>query len=193
MGAIEKTAKKRKQRQDVQGAVLSTLGIAGTLAVVVIAPKAVSLFAHSIISPQYERRTKSALLRLSEKGLVEFSEVRGNRYARLTKRGEEVFALEQEKRSLQSTTKKRWDGQWRMVIFDIPESRRLVRVHLRSVMQEVGFYKLQNSVWVFPYDCEELIALLKVELKTGKDVLYAVVSVIENDKAIRAHFKLPLA
>ena len=59
-------------------------------------------------------------------------------------------------------------------------------------MKEVGFVCLQDSVWVYPYDCEEFMALLKAELRVGKDVLYAIVERIENDKTIRTHFKLPV-
>ena len=50
--------------------------------------------------------------------------------------------------------------------------------------------RLQDSVWVFPYDCEDFIALLKAELKIGAAVLYMVVEHIENDKHLRSHFGL---
>ncbi|KKW41875.1 MAG: hypothetical protein UY91_C0010G0002 [Parcubacteria group bacterium GW2011_GWB1_55_9] len=59
-------------------------------------------------------------------------------------------------------------------------------------MQEVGFVRMQDSVWVYPHDCEDFIALLKMELKIGKDVLYAIADTIEYDKPLRIHFALPL-
>jgi hypothetical protein len=49
---------------------------------------------------------------------------------------------------------------------------------------------MQDSVWIFPYDCEELVALLKADFKVGKDLLYMVVEKIENDHALRLHFNL---
>ena len=58
-------------------------------------------------------------------------------------------------------------------------------------MREIGFVRLQDSVWVYPYDCEDFIALLKAELKIGRDVLYAIVDTIEHDKNLRQHFNLP--
>jgi len=58
-------------------------------------------------------------------------------------------------------------------------------------MQAVGFLRIQDSSWLYPYDCEEFMALLKADLHIGKDVLYAVVEEIENDKWIRKHFNLP--
>lgn len=58
-------------------------------------------------------------------------------------------------------------------------------------MSEIGFVRLQDSVWVYPYDCEDFVALLKAELKIGKDVLYAIVDTIEQDKNLRRYFNLP--
>ena len=111
---------------------------------------------------------------------------------RLTKRGEERFALEQQKMSLGKERPKKWDRRYRLVMFDVPEKRRKTRDRLRYEMQDVGFLRIQDSAWVYPYDCEEFIALLKADLHIGEDVLYAVVEEIENDAHIRKHFKLPL-
>ena len=61
---------------------------------------------------------------------------------------------------------------------------------LRRLMREYGFLRLQNSVWVYPHDCEELISLIKADLRIGKDVLYAVVESIEYDAWIKKHFNL---
>jgi len=57
-------------------------------------------------------------------------------------------------------------------------------------MSGLGFVRLQDSVWVFPYDCEDFVALLKADLKIGVAVLYLIVEQIENDKHLRAHFDL---
>lgn len=57
-------------------------------------------------------------------------------------------------------------------------------------MRDFGFLRIQDSVWLSPYDCEELIALVKAELRLGKDVLYAIVEEIENDGWIKKHFNL---
>ena len=61
---------------------------------------------------------------------------------------------------------------------------------LRRSMLTAGFIKLQNSVWIYPYDCEDLITLLKADLHMGKQVLYMIVEHLENDKEVRAHFNL---
>jgi phenylacetic acid degradation operon negative regulatory protein len=49
---------------------------------------------------------------------------------------------------------RRWDGQWRMVIFDLPEAKNKLRVRLRRFLRELHFGYLQNSVWVSPDSLE---------------------------------------
>jgi DNA-binding transcriptional regulator PaaX len=47
------------------------------------------------------------------------------------------------------------DGVWKLIIFDIPESKRAVRNFLRQKLQLLHFKKWQNSIWVSPYALEE--------------------------------------
>lgn len=123
------------------------------------------------------------------KGYAKWVDRDGKKYLRITEAGRKALAFEQAKVALKNQ-KKKWDGRWRMVVFDIPERRRNIRIRLRDFMREVGFVRLQDSVWVYPYDCEDFVALLKAELKVGKDVLYAIVDTIEHDNNIRKHFHL---
>jgi phenylacetic acid degradation operon negative regulatory protein len=45
---------------------------------------------------------------------------------------------------------RRWDGQWRLVIFDVPVRRNAERERLRRHLRRNNFGCLQNSVWVTP-------------------------------------------
>ena len=82
------------------------------------------------------------------------------------------------------------DRKWRVVIFDIKEYRRKTRDKLRITLTSLGFIKLQNSVWVFPYECEDVMVMLKASYKIGNDVLYMTVDKIENDKWLKKKFLL---
>jgi phenylacetic acid degradation operon negative regulatory protein len=53
-----------------------------------------------------------------------------------------------------------WDGRWRLVLFDVPESRRVARDRLRRFLQSRGFGYLQNSVWITPDPLNEERALV---------------------------------
>lgn len=88
-----------------------------------------------------------ALQRLREGGFIEFI---GDEklMLKLTDKGREKAILAQ----LQSPAGK-WDGKWRIVIFDIPEKRRSVRDLLRHNLKSWGFTPWQQSVWVTKKDC----------------------------------------
>jgi CRISPR-associated endonuclease Cas2 len=49
----------------------------------------------------------------------------------------------------------RWDAKWRIVIFDIPEEKVKARNAFRSWLNRLEFHRLQNSVFVHPYDCRK--------------------------------------
>src|SRR3989338_6991078 len=63
--------------------------------------------------------------------------------------------------------KENWDGKWRMVAFDIPDQCKKARDALRYRARTGGFYELQESVFLYPYDCrkeiEDFIKLFRLE------------------------------
>jgi DNA-binding transcriptional regulator PaaX len=64
---------------------------------------------------------------------------------------------------------RRWDKIWRMVLFDVPQTRSSVRNRIRCQLQSLGFGYLQNSVWITPDPLQDLRALLAdgpVEVET---------------------------
>ena len=192
MGIVEAEARKKRLYTNVQQTLLAAVALTGVALVATIAPNAPAALSKlpSFKRAQLRYQYRTTLGRLATQGRIAFEVRDGKRYARITESGRRVLAIEQEKAKLNGTKKRRWNKRWRVIIFDIPERRRRTRDRLRNVMQEVGFMHLQDSVWVFPYDCEEFIALLKAELKIGSAILYMVVEHIENDKHLRAHFGL---
>ena len=139
---------------------------------------------------RFGEETRSALTRLARNGFISFEQRGGKKFARITATGRQALALEEQRAAIRIARKKRWDKRYRMVIFDIPERKRSTRASLRRTMRESGFLCIQGSVWIYPYDCEDLIALLKADLHIGKDVLYTIVEKIENDGWIKRHFSL---
>lgn len=191
MGAVEAGAKIKRRKRDLRNAALMAIGLTGTLAVAAVAPNMFQLLGRTGVLTRLKYRSKSVLTRLKYKGEIEFVERDGKKYVRLTDLGEKILDLQRKKLNLTNNKPKKWDRRYRLVMFDIPEKRNNIRKLLRFEMQEVGFLRIQDSVWVYPFDCEEFVALLKADLRVGKDILYAVVEEIENDKWIRKHFNLP--
>lgn len=189
---MEKEARNERRLKSFQQAMLMAVVLGGVVVIAATIPNAARLLKYF---PGYKKgakfnyQAKSALGRLVAKGLVTFVEKDGKRLARITDKGELIFQMETEKQAM--TKKRKWDRRWRVVIFDIPEKRKNTRDRLRLFMSEYGFARLQDSVWIYPYDCEDLIALAKANFCIGADVLYMIVERLERDKYLREHFGLP--
>lgn len=81
-----------------------------------------------------------------------------------------------------------WDEKWRLVIFDIPEKDRIFRDILREHLNELGFYKLQNSVFVSPHPFERPILDL-VDLYSATPYVRVITATkIDNSDSIKKHF-----
>lgn len=192
MGKVELSSKKRRRVHYVRQTVLGVIGVAGILSVAMIAPNVFQALPHIMGKQKYRLafQTKTAVGRLLVKGHIRFVTKNGKKHIEITDAGRRALALEEAKAGRLAGTKHRWDKRYRMVIFDIPERRRGVRERLRRLMRECGFLCIQKSVWLSPYDCEELVTLVKAELHIGKDALYVIVDSIENDGWIKNHFGL---
>jgi len=72
------------------------------------------------------------------------------------------------------------DGIWKLIIFDIPEKQKYIRVVLRAKLKALHFKKWQNSIWVSPYaldeeieeELNELAKKIFVRLIKTKDINY---------------------
>lgn len=191
MGILEETNAKRVRRHNIQKVILQTVTAAGVLSVAIVAPNALQALRQFGYKPH--KRHKEVIARsrarLVEHGLLSYNP---QGLLRVTPKGEaKLRQLEAHDYRLKKPRK--WDGKWRILSFDIKEKRRGMRDKLRFTLRAIGFEKLHQSAWVYPYPCEDLINLLKADFKIGKDVLYIIADSIENDRALRAHFGLPTA
>lgn len=86
---------------------------------------------------------------LKRKGYIKDANLKARKGFLLTKAGEEK-ALKLKYKLLDK--KERKDGKWIMIMYDIPEKKKRQRSFLREKLKELGYKKLQNSIWVSPYD-----------------------------------------
>jgi DNA-binding transcriptional regulator PaaX len=85
---------------------------------------------------------------------------------------------------------KEWDGKWRMLVFDIPERIRKGRNALRYKIKELGFYELQKSVFIFPYECKDEIDFIVEFFGLSGYVHYGILESIDNFSDLEKIFKL---
>ena len=186
---IEKTARRRRRLRAFERGVL-TAALVGGLLIIGGAPSPGMLhkyFKERKKDARFTYQGKTVLGRLERQGLVYCEERGGKRYVRITQAGRHLLLLSG---GNPAPRPKRWDARWRVVLFDIPERRRGVRDSLRRFMADYGFVRLQDSAWVYPYECEEIIALAKAHFRLGASTLYMVVEAIEDDARLRQHFSL---
>ena len=192
--SMEKKVSHRARRGTIETAVLQTLKVVGVLTVATMAPNVVQLLKYAnpdwVAPPNPRQRVRETLYRMKRKGLIEFVERSGRKIPILTIAGEHQAARIQAG-MVRIQKPRRWDGRWRIVIFDVSEKRRHLRDTIRALVRKLGFMRLQDSVWVHPYDCEELIKLIKTDLHIGKEALYIIADAVEYDHPMREFFSLP--
>lgn len=190
---MEDGARKRLRRNTIENIILSGVSLTGVIAVAMAAPNALKLLKHVDLDwaakRDPRRRITEATSRLKQKGYIVWEERKGKRYMRLTDKGR-IYVQRYTSGAREIPKPRRWDGRWRIVIFDIPEHKKGMRDRVRRMVVDLGFFQLQKSVWVHPYECEELITLLKADLRIGKDLIYIIADAIEYDKPLRQHFGL---
>jgi len=178
----------KKEHQDISKIILKTVSAVGVIGVAVLAPNVLQ-----VLNSRTKERNKyyipTVLRNLQKKELITLEKNKKGTFVRLTSKGKDKLAKFKVV-DYKIPRPKKWDGKYRIIIFDIHEYRRPTRDKLRKVLEGIGFVKLQNSVWVYPYDCREFVILLKASFKIGKDILYIEALSIENDSWIKKHFQL---
>jgi phenylacetic acid degradation operon negative regulatory protein len=96
----------------------------------------------------YRNGLRLQLARLERQKLIERRDAtRAGRSFRLTEAG---LLHVQVGRNPQVHWGRPWDGNWRMVLFDFPNTKHAARNRLRAHLRKRGFGYLQNSVWITP-------------------------------------------
>ena len=127
---------------------------------------------------------------LEKKKIIKYKKSKnGEYYVELSTEGR-ILAGEIKVAELKLERQKKWDGLWRMVIFDIPEKQREIRDALRLTLLRGGFAKLQHSVLVYPFPCEKEIRDVILYYEAKSYIHYCEVSYIMNDYNIKKAFNL---
>src|SRR3989338_1306775 len=187
MGKLEYKSRHKSKRKNLQQIILSTIAVAGVLSVALVAPNVLGTLAKLGILQNNRQKEyiNSSASKLAKRGLLFYN---GKSY-QLTSQGESLLRRWQFA-DFRFKRPKKWDKKWRVIIFDIPEKKKKARDDLTVLFRQTGIRRLQNSVWIYPYDCEDIITLLKIDFRIGKYLLYMIVDELENDKHLREEFGL---
>lgn len=179
--------------------ILTGIGIAGVVGLAFIAPSALILVKPFLDDKKQRERNmwkhynpsylRSSIKRLQRLRYVEKSVKNDEEVVILTAAGKRrilKYALDE----LSIEKPKQWDGKWRMIIYDVEEKKKKLRDIFRRALISLGFLKLQESVWVYPYPCEEQVTFLREYYDVGNEVLYVVATKLEDDTPYREYFDI---
>lgn len=161
---------------------LSLLVIGDVLAPFMTSRSLKRRFLHGIPDESYRK----TLYYLLKRGLIRFVEKESGKFLALTNQGQLEALLTKAKRPKPA----KWDGKWRMVIFDIPEDSKEQRNKLRSLLKANNFFKLQASVYVNPYPLNREAVLYLEKTKLIEYIRIIKVEEIDNDRDLKKHFNL---
>jgi DNA-binding transcriptional regulator PaaX len=140
-----------------------------------------------LTSPHKERQLAQALWYAKKKGFLATQEKEGRLALSLTYKGKEKL-LALKRLGLKFKRPEKWDGKWRMVTFDIPETRRYARDTFRQALKQIGFKKLSNSLWIYPYECRGEMEVVIDSLLIKPFVRYFLVESFEGQEEFRKSF-----
>ncbi len=178
--------------------ILTYLGIGATIATAFVSPNAAGAIAKILFTPSFsydpegwKRYNKGylrqSLRRLEEQKLIQYAVVDGQDVVTITKEGKTKilkYALE----NLEVMKPKSWDGNWRVVIYDIPARDRSLQWVIRDALKAMGFYQMQESVYLFPHPCYDEVEFLRSFYGVGDMVKYLLVTKLEDDVPYRQYF-----
>lgn len=83
-----------------------------------------------------------------------------------------------------------WDGRWRIVLFDIPESKRPLRDYVRGVLKRQGFREFQRSMWIYPHKLPSFISKFLADPQMRRYTRVITSYDIDYDEDLRRLFRL---
>ena len=160
--------------------ILKVVGVGSLVVASILSPNLAKAFIE--ISKEFKGMKNKDLgrivKRLERQRMVDFREENGQIKITITDKGK-IRLLEYNYASM-VINKPKIDGKWRLVIFDVPEKRKRGRDAFRRKLLELGFTRLQDSVFTSPFPCKDEIDFLANYLNISDYVTLAVVEKIER-------------
>ncbi len=91
---------------------------------------------------------------------------------------------------LKISAPKKWDRKWRIIIFDLPKRFERERQAWRLKLRRLGFYQLQKSVWIHPFECENEIDFVTEHFGISPHVRIIVTEKFSGSEEVKDFFNL---
>ena len=167
-----KSIKDNYSRGEMAKKILRGLAIGGLIVASFALPNLPQVFSFlGIKNAKDRRRAKRVIQELKKQKLINLYEKGDYLVMEITERGEKRV-LKYKIDEVKIMRPKKWDGYWRVIMFDIPESYKRARDALSSKLKEMELYPLQKSVFVCPFECRDEIDFIGEFFNVRKFVHY---------------------
>ena len=137
-----------------------------------------------------ERTLHESIKRLYWSKLIDYKENNDGTVALILNDEGKKRALKYNLDTIKIKKPTKWDGLWRMIIFDIPEHLKQGRDALSVKLKQMGFYPLQKSVFIYPYDCKNEIDFIVEIFNLKLYVRFIIVKETDIDLDLKNKFKI---
>jgi len=179
---------KNYERGELAKEILKGLALGGFIVVCFAMPnlaQVVDLFKPKNSRDRY--RVKQALRGLQKRNMVRIVNRNDHEVVEITAQGKKKV-LDYDLENMQLSHKQKWDGKWRMVMFDIPQTQKGARDAVSSKIKEIGMYPIQKSVFVFPHPCKDEIDFVGGILGVRKNIIYIEATHVDGVDKVKRHF-----
>lgn len=135
------------------------------------------------------RALYEAIRKLYQSKMVGYIEKNGSVIMTLSENGKKKV-LEYNLEKMEIKKPGRWDRMWRMVIFDVPEDLKRGRNAFAAKLKQLGFYSMQKSVFIYPYECKNEIDFIVEIFGLRPHVRLLLVKETDIDLHLKHHFKI---
>ena len=182
----------RKPRSEIVKDIFKILAVSGMVYVAASSPYFVLNLMRKFrrLKNYKKKKISDTFYNLRKQGCIKITKKNHQIYISLTEKGRKKAGWMQID-ELKIKKPKKWDRKWRIVVFDIAQLKIIHRNAFRGKLKELGFKKLQKSVWVHPFECRDEVALLRDFFGLSeKEVILMTVEKLESDTFLRRLFKL---
>jgi len=170
--------------------ILKTVAVGGFAVAVLALPGLAQVLTLFKPKNSYERgRVAKSYDYIKKQNYIRVYKKDGKDIVEITKKGRKKI-LQYDYENLKLKKQKKWDGLWRVVMFDIPEDKKNARRALSNKLKSMGFYKFQKSVFISPYKCGEEIEFITNYFRVKRYVKCMLVKEIEDVARLKKVFEL---
>jgi len=181
---------KKTKTRDIAVTILKLLAVGSCVLAVTTFPGLAILFKNSAkdFKPYKEHSFRKSLWYLKRNKMISVKTKNRKSTIAVSEYGKKHLH-ELQYKNIQIVPPKKWDYKWRLVVFDIPEPKKLARDSFRRKLKRMNFYSLQKSIYVYPFPCKTEVNFIQDALEIRPYVYYLTSPYNELPSRVNQYFK----